>query len=65
MPLFRNGIAKVGTFSEPANFSRTFFHIFFILRSSCIILHLSLSLTCIIENYFFRSSFYADEGRKT
>ena len=38
VPLFRNGIAKVGTFSEPANFYRTFFHLFFIFTSYCIIL---------------------------
>ena len=37
-PLFRNGIAKVGTFSEPANFSRTFFHFFFFTHPYCIIL---------------------------
>ena len=64
MPLFRNGIAKVGTFSEPANFSRTFFHFFFMSRPSCIILHPSLSLTCTIENYFSGGSLYAAEGRK-
>ena len=38
VPLFRNGIAKVGTFSEPANFSRTFFHFFFFTHPYCIIL---------------------------
>ena len=37
-PLFRNGIAKVGTFSEPANFFRTFFHLFSGPPRTCIIL---------------------------
>lgn len=54
MPLFRNGIAKVHTFSFPPNFSRTFFQYFFHTPLLCIILSHWLHARSAFEKNFWR-----------